>query len=503
MAQADEGSQLQTAADDAAAKVGLLNGEVAFNKTLASTLERINELRSTLDSVQGAILDYRLLDAVALFQVAERQLGSIQVGRNTRPAELLGAKIADSRIALEKALTECWDSIIHIDATNSMISIQNEADRKSGSFHTGISSSDLGTTSTGIDTIVSALTQLDLLKSKIITLQKGIDNVIITPRLRSQADGTVASLVTERDAIWATERSPDLSTAKLLSDIHMLVDYLSIHLPPAIAIPLSEILMPSLISRLESGPLLSSVPADLEGIADFQNTLDLVLNFANTLDKHGWQGKSSLEEWTNQAPRVWLGKRRETSLQKIREALMKGLGEPRAVERIETQTVSRGDGMFTASGSNDDWDAHWSDEDKEENLNLGFSNHEDTPAEVVEEDVSAWGLEDDTAEESNEQRNGQTGNTTDETDTWGWGDEDNAGGSSKAPALLPRQAHPPNTNGRAGSKPSAERQITLRETYNITALPEQILEVIVQVILDFERLSQPGSVSMSFLIDIN
>lgn len=277
----------------------------------------------------------------------------------------------------------------------------------------------------------------------------------------------------------------------------MLVDYLSVHLPPAIAIPLSEILMPSLISRLESGPLLSSVPADLEGIADFQYTLDLVLSFANTLDKHGWHGKTSLVEWTNQAPRVWLGKRRETSLQKVREALLKGLGEPRAVERIETQTVSKDEGMFAAKGSNDDWNAHWSDEEKEDNLDLSLSRHDETPEEVVEEDVSAWGLEDDTTKESKGQRNSQTDNITDESDAWGWGDEDDTAGSSKAPDLPPRQARPPNINGGAGPKLSAERQMTLKETYHITALPEQILEVIIQVISDVERLSQPESVSMS------
>lgn len=130
VAQADEGSQLQTAVDDAASKVGLLNGEVAFNETLAGTLLGINELRSTLDSVQGVTLDCRLLDAVSSLQEAERQLGSVQAGRNTRPAELLGAKIADSRVAVEKALTECWESIIHIDTTNSTISIQNEAERR-------------------------------------------------------------------------------------------------------------------------------------------------------------------------------------------------------------------------------------------------------------------------------------------------------------------------------------------------------------------------------------
>lgn len=130
MAQADEGSQLQTAVDDAAAKINLLNGEVAFNESLSCTLQGISELRSILDSIQGATLEHRLLDAVTSLQEAEQQLGSIRAGRSTRPAELLGAKIADSRIALEKALTEYWDSIIHIDATNSMISIQNEAERR-------------------------------------------------------------------------------------------------------------------------------------------------------------------------------------------------------------------------------------------------------------------------------------------------------------------------------------------------------------------------------------
>lgn len=310
----------------------------------------------------------------------------------------------------------------------------------------------------------------------------------------------MASLVTEGNVIRVNGRSSDLSTAKLLSDIQMLVDYLSRHLPPAIAIPLSEILMPGLISRLESGPLLSSVPTDLNNIAEFQHTLDLVLRFANTLDKHGWQGKTSLVEWTNQAPRVWLNKRRETSLQQVRKILLKGLGEPKAVERIETQTVSRDDDMFAANGGNDDWNANWSDGDNEEDLNLGSSQRGEAPGVVVEEDVSAWGLEDDIAEESNERSNDQTENITDETDAWGWGDEDDISGSPKPPRLPPRPAHPPKTNGRTTSNPSAGHQITLKETYHITALPEQILEIIVQAISDFEKLSHPKSVIVIALI---
>ncbi|KAL9118319.1 MAG: hypothetical protein Q9187_005137 [Circinaria calcarea] len=478
VAQADEGSQLQVVVDDAAAKVGLLNGEVAFNEALAGILQEIKELQSTLASVQGATVDYRLLDAVSLLQEAERQLASTRAGRNTRPAELLGKKIADLRVAVEKTLTDSWDSIIHIDATSSLISIQHETKRS---------------TTTDIDTVATALAKLDLLRSKIITLRRGIDDVVITPRLRSQADGTVASLVTEENVIRVNGRSSDLSTAKLLSDIRMLVDYLSTNLPPAIAIPLSEILMPGLISRLKSGPLLSSVPTDLEDIADFQHTLDLVLRFANTLDQHGWQGKASLVEWTNQSPRVWLDKRRETSLQQVRKILLKDLGEPRAVERIETQTVLRDDDMFAANGCNDDWNANWSDGDNEEDLNLGSSQHGEMPGEVVEEDVSAWGLEDDIAEESNERRNGQTEDITDETDAWGWGDEDDIAGSPKGPNLPPRPAQPPKVNGRTTSIPSAGHQMTLKETYNITALPEQILAIIVQAILDVEKLSHPNS----------
>ena len=326
-----------------------------------------------------------------------------------------------------------------------------------------------------------------------MALRKAIDSIIITPRLRKAADGTMRSLFVDGDDISLNGRTTDTSTRTLLADIDRMIQFLISRLPSSIAVPLSDVLMPNLISRLELGPLLSSVPADLEGISEFEATLEVVLTFADTLNRHEWPGKASLVEWVKQAPKVWLGKRRETSLNAVRTLLLKGLGNPRAVERVETQLVSREDQVFATNKDQDDWNTDWSDEENmtARSLKVGASNSKEGED---EEDVSAWGLQDDvegTKEDSNGDHAKGDEDEADPADAWGWGEDDENTEAIISPGPEPIQASPSEIHSRTALKQPAEREMTLKETYNITALPEEILEIIIQAILDTELLIKP------------
>ena len=80
--------------------------------------------------MQDAVLDYSLLSAVTLLGKVNLQLESLKDCSNTRLAEILRVKSADLRSAVEKALGECWDSLVQINATSSSISFQRETSRK-------------------------------------------------------------------------------------------------------------------------------------------------------------------------------------------------------------------------------------------------------------------------------------------------------------------------------------------------------------------------------------
>ena len=357
----------------------------------------------------------------------------------------------------------------------------------------------IGQSATEFASVVTVLSKLDLLDSKIASLRKAIDSIIITPRLRKTIDSSVRSLIVDGDDLSLTGRTSDTSTRALLADINVMIQYLTSRLPSSIAVPLSSVLMPSLMSRLEHGPLRSSVPTDLDGVPEFETNLKVILSFADTLDSHKWQGKSALVGWVEQAPKIWLEKRRETSLDAVRTLLLKGLGNSRAVERVETQFVSREDEVFATNKDKDDWNAHWSDEENEitANSNPAASNVKQGED---EEDVSAWELEDDTEKRNEEDNSGHANGNEDEADpadAWGWGEDDENAEPIESPVSRSTQASLSKNNNLAATKPPTEREMTLKETYNITALPEEILNIIVQAVLDAELLAKPRSVSLS------
>lgn len=123
MEQAQEGERLEEQHNDAASKVHLLNGEVAFNKSLGATLERLQVIQKRLDLIERAGLDDRLPEAVNMLCEVDRDLESISISRATRVAGVLGAKIADLRSHVIEQLTKCWNNHVVVDISTSSINI--------------------------------------------------------------------------------------------------------------------------------------------------------------------------------------------------------------------------------------------------------------------------------------------------------------------------------------------------------------------------------------------
>ena len=135
MEQARQGEVLQDQVKDASRKVGLLHGELVFNKSLEAKLEKVQAIQKSLDLVERALLDDRLLECVDLIRQVEEELDPISVPRISRVADALGARATDLRDDVVEKLTGCWKAYISVDAARSSIKIsRNLSGRPSDIF---------------------------------------------------------------------------------------------------------------------------------------------------------------------------------------------------------------------------------------------------------------------------------------------------------------------------------------------------------------------------------
>lgn len=341
-----------------------------------------------------------------------------------------------------------------------------------------------------MQTLIAAMSKLQLLDSVLLPFCKDLEILIITPRLRVGADGKVGSLEIEGDEISVSGQSLDLSAEALFSDLDSIIAFLRTRLPSSVIEHVAQHLMPRLISKLISTWLASAVPEDLDGMEGFQDTMSLVQSFGNSLDSYQWPGKRDLMEWTRSIPNAWLRKRQEISLVQIRNLLFQGLGAIETVERVETQVLSQHDEVFAGTSGGDDWNAGWSDDESGSPTKAHPSSTSNAAVVEDEEDVSAWGLDDEKDNGTGQDdRDNLPADVDADADAWGWGDENEDEESKKSPLSSQPNSKRTQSNGLGREVPEkAEREVTLREKYNITSLPKEILETITRIISDAERL---------------
>lgn len=143
---------------------------------------------------------------------------------------------------------------------------------------------------------------------------------------------------------------------------------------------------------------------------------------------------------------------------------------------------------LTANGAAADaddqgWDAAWSDD---EDNTAAPTTSDPTPAPddpAAEDDgTDAWGWNDDEAgsAENAEEPKEEQAEEEDPSDAWGWGDDDQKeapGQGATTPAQPPPQE--PRT-----------RELVLKETYNISSMPEPVLALIFAIVEDGAALTQ-------------
>ncbi|KAJ5133539.1 hypothetical protein N7526_004904 [Penicillium atrosanguineum] len=443
VAQHEHTKPLEAKVEDASAKVGLIETEIAFNQAVAETLEEVQRLCQRLESGRTALVNGQITAAIDQLVAADAAIGGDSFFTNTNVMSILSLEVSRLRQEVEEALRLRWSE-------------QLKFDREKGEFQV--------TKQEGPDSLentIAALSQMDILTSASGQFQKDLISVIIDPILLPRKNGSSYAVAVTEAGVLVESKPSKATVADILNRMTELLNYLRLNLPSSTMYDLSPSLIPAISSKMISGWLSSAIPTDLIGLDDFEGTLDQVLQFTKTIESWGWSGQEELVSWVYQAPRLWLTRRRVDSLDSVRKVLAASKGTTKQVERVEIEKVSQADGALLENATNDDWDAGWDDE------------KEETPAEQTkgtppedDEDLDAWGLDEDTQEET---KQGASAPTEDEDadDAWGWGDDDE---EVKVPS---------------------PREVTLREVYTVTDIPDSVLQIIQRQITDSKDISQP------------
>ncbi|RYP22377.1 hypothetical protein DL765_001729 [Monosporascus sp. GIB2] len=454
---------------EAEEKVDFLKRETSYNRQVNHALTSIKRVNGLLDQVEQA-----------RDEQAWTALDNVPVSKSCRVMKLLDMRAFELKSAVHDVFDRIWNSLVQVDSEKGKVTVyENRHDEP-------MSLSDA----------VIGLKAYKEVNQRMALLWHSVDEAIISPRTdlnNSNLPSIIADdvslpsqlcrakLIAAKSTLSITGNS-DRKVTALFSELERTMEYFSKRLPEELVHSLSNAMMPVLIPRLITVWLDSAVPASLSEMEGFSDIVEAVISFCDSLHRLHYSGFEELQEWVDNVPRVWLSKCRENALGSIRSRLAGGLGNSKVVERVETQVVSKSEGReLAANGATGDnsWDAAWSDGE------TGASKDNNGKPEPTEDDGAdnwGWGNDDDAAGPNPEEakRHPQTEAPIEEEDAleaWGWGDED-------ATQETPTQ---PAANSKEGAKKevsSQTREITLKETYNISAMPEPVLALISAVLED-------------------
>lgn len=448
----------------------LIETEIAFNQAVTDTLEEVQRLSQQLESGHAALRNGKVSTAIDVLQALDEAIGNDTFFSNTNVMSILSTEVARFRQEIEEALHLRWTE-------------QLKFDRRKGEFHLFTNER-----ADSLENTIVSLSRLGLLAPANDRFQKDLISTIIDPILLPRKGRTSHGVTVLEDGIHVDPQPSVATVAETLNRITSVLNYLREKLPSSISVSLSPSLIQVVASKAIAGWLASEIPTDLDGLGEFEMTLDHVLQFAKTIESWGWSGQEELVSWVKQAPRLWLTRRRVDSLDSVRKVLATSKGTTKRVERVEREKVSQAEGALLENAANDDWDAEW-DEEKEE---VGPGEASNTQPQEEDEDLDAWGLDEEEQQTLKEEAGQPATASTEDDDAaevWGWGDDEEEKGDQNHPSqasLDQKQA-----NGGKAAQTSSPREVTLTEVYTITDIPDSVLRIIQQQIADSKDITKP------------
>ncbi|KAI0201066.1 hypothetical protein F4808DRAFT_137780 [Astrocystis sublimbata] len=452
---------------DAEDKVSFLHQESAYNDQLHNALTSIKRVGKLLDEVELARDERRILQSLRLLEESWTALDKVPVSKSCRVMKLLDIRAFELKSTVHDVLDHVWNSLVQIDVPNGQLIVAKSREDEEMS---------LADAAIGL----KAYKEVD---KKMSELWHGLEHTLIRPRASRELEG-VPTIRNENSALKLTGNA-EKTVSSLFQDLEIVLEYLSERLPEELVYSLSSVMMPDLVPYIITTWLEPEVPTSLNDMGDFQSNIDATESFCTRVGVLGYSGIEELQEWVQNVPRVWLAKCRETALDSIRTKLSQGLGASKEIERVETQTVSKEEGRKLAQDTavpvnGDSWDSAWDDGD--DVANDGHQQKQ-TPSQGVgegDDGADAWGWGDDDGNEANtavadtQPKPSDPTDEDDSADAWGWGDEDDAAGVTKETSTGAQSTQPTNST----------HELTLKETYNISSMPEPVIALILALLED-------------------
>ncbi|KAL3468359.1 hypothetical protein BJX64DRAFT_245669 [Aspergillus heterothallicus] len=459
---------LQLKVKDAFAKVALVEKEILFNQAVMTTLEEVHNICCQIDSSRALCRDGKITNAIRYLEAIEHAINQDSCFKHTNVRGLLLENVSALRQEFIGLLYSRWNMHLNIDRKKGALAIFKD----------------------GLEETVTALASFDELATANDEFQKELFLVILDSILLSNNDGHSHGVQISEASIRIDPEPSPSSVEDVLDRVNAVLTFLHQTLPASILTPLSVTFIPAISSKIISHWLSTAIPTELDGLTTFQATLNHVLRFTESIASFNWYGQEELVSWVNQAPRLWLTRRRVHSLDQVRQVLAASKGHPRQVERIEKRQVSASDEVLLDTTNSDDWDAGWDDEGEDR------GNDE-------AEDVSAWGLEDDEDDTKSTKTKAKAGADIDDNDddgtgdAWGWAEdevEDQPSENSES-KTGDTDVEPTQNNEATIQAANGPREMTLKENYTITDVPDSILHIIRQQIADSAVISKPANTS--------
>ncbi|KAJ5559846.1 hypothetical protein N7513_002245 [Penicillium frequentans] len=462
VSQHEQTSPLREKVEDASAKVALIETEIAFNQAVAETLEEVQRLCEQLELGRTTLGTGHITAAIEQLESTKTAIETDTPFSNTNVMGILSGEVARLRGEIEDALRLRWSDQVTIDRAKGEFRITDDTD--------------------SLDETIASLSQLGIISSANEKFQNDFIATVIDPILLPRADGSSRAVEVTETVIRIDSAYSRTTVVEILSRITDVLNYLRLKLPSSMLATLPQSLIPAVASKAIAGWLSSAIPTTLDGLEDFENTLDCVLHFTKTIQSWEWSGQEELVSWVNQAPRLWLTRRRVDSLDSVRKAIAASKGTTKQVERVEKEKVSHADEALLENATTDDWDADWDDEKEE--ASAAAQPEED------EEDVSAWGLDEDDNEAPAKPDVPDAPEEDDADDAWGWGDDDEEKGDENKKPPVVTEKKP--TGGEKSTPSSSPKEVVLREVYTVTDIPDSIIEIVLQQIFDSRDIAQPA-----------
>jgi centromere/kinetochore protein ZW10 len=185
----------------------------------------------------------------------------------------------------------------------------------------------------------------------------------------------------------------------------------------------------------------------------------------------------------------------------MRSRLYDAVKNKKQVEKIETQIIQSDDVMYggqedddepETEGKDDEWGDNWGDNEDDKDPTNGSPKNTVEEPEEEEDETSAWDVEDSTPADDQPD---QPDDGEEEAENWGWGDEENEGDAVQQKPLLPTKESAKTTTQSKKSPKKTQpirKEITLRETYTVTLIPDVILDLLSQILDDASLLKSPS-----------